>query len=257
MKRILAPFLSLALVSASFGTITSPQFLHVYSGGASNHGTFTTSVTTGDIIVVFVSGTSTGGFTCSDSQSNAYINIQSGTNQPSCTSFYTYNASGGSCTMTLSGISGESDLGFTAIEYHSSNGNFTSDPIDKHGQARGLSGVTSISVSFTTVGANDVLVCGQSDETSYSFTGWTANLTQVQLDTGHIDGQAQGLNKPAAAYTEGITGVTSGSSNQNTVILLAFKEPVGTPPIVNNFLFFFSLIFAPYGLRPTPEPLIA
>lgn len=210
-------------------SLSRAQFKDFYSGTSL---AFTSTISTGNIIVVGCSGSNgtTSDATCSDNLGNTYTKILQKkdvtTGETNAALFYAYNITGGTCTVSAS--AGGGDHGLVIVEYHSTNGSFTSDPLETSNFVTAAVGASSpITTSLTsTVQGMLFGFWGNEIGATPEVTGWTSNLSTVFINTNHYHASAEGLNKSPTTYTEGFT--LTGVSNGHSVFLMAwFKEPGG------------------------------
>src|SRR5579871_5042423 len=106
-------------------SFTRKQFNHQYaSGNGSISGAWTSALTSGSLIVVFVSGDSnTTAISDGVNTFSSMIGPANTTGSPNSvwvSAWYAINTSTGTPTISLT--SGPNDIGFTAVEYTSSSG---------------------------------------------------------------------------------------------------------------------------------------
>lgn len=210
-------------------TISKVQHKHTYVGTTA---AFSSNVTAGNLIIVWVSGSdgTSSDASCSDNLGNTYTKVgQVRENRTSAAAYYAIVTTGGSCTVTAQ--AGAGDHGLTAYEYTSTVGSFTSGEYVS-GEVVGVPSGTTLTRSAT-LSSTGMLFSGWANELNNFLSGWTSNLTQIARDTGHYDASAHGLNLSSGSYTEGPT--TSSASLDHVVTLLAFHEPSsgGSAPLKN------------------------
>lgn len=163
------------------------QFKHAYIATAA---TFTGNTVNGNSIVVAVLSSSVGATGCGDTQGNTYTLIATQAGSGGFLSvFLAISITGGACTVTATGASG--DIGLTVVEYSG----ITS--IDTFNQGSG----STPSLALTTT-STDMFFAAYGNETSDGYTSSALNPGSIagaliQKDTAHIDAQVEWLNSSA------------------------------------------------------------
>jgi hypothetical protein len=196
-------------------TFTRVQYKHDYTlNGVTTTTAFTSSVTAGNLLLVFVSGFSNNSTACSDTQGNSYTMVEQivGTGGAQMAVFSTVAGSSGACTVTIT-HSGQTDNSIDLYEYSGASG------IDAHGNDT----TSGSSVSLTTT-HTAAFVGFWGNEASNTFTTPTLtgaiSATLINHDSGHYDATFEWLNSGAGFAAGSYTASGAGTGG---LIILALK----------------------------------
>lgn len=220
--------------------MANPAFVQGKStGGFSNANpialTFTSSVTTGNTIVVLICVQSTiavNSFT--DSQSNTYTQLYNtvvGTGSNKFYVYYSINVTGGASFQVKATPSG-TGWGFTMVAQEFSN----ISSLDVNNTSSGSSTANPQSTgSVTTTAANDMVVAMMAQGTTTTMTAGTgyANITTDTSNTLFYTGMESALQASIGSYNPTIA--TSSTGFGFTTATLAFKGPTSVSPVGKLF----------------------
>ena len=176
------------LIFLPVGTFAAPAIVQTKSqngGGYVNSftSTFTTSVTSGNTIIMYLTGGNGDIPTITDNQGNGYFEVASTTDERRTWMYTAYNVTGGTVTVTMQNTPGVfSDFSLIMREY---SGLTTTNPLDRN--ATGNDGGAYIQThtsnpTGTTAQASELVVgCGGSSGSTY--VGWSAGSGYGNLAT--------------------------------------------------------------------------
>lgn len=217
MKRLLPLLFALFCASAHAALV---QHTSTRCASTTTCAVTLSGVASSDAIIIFPSGTATGGATVTDS--NGTVSTARGWSVPSSVGagvYYVANTASGTHTITLTTTSGNLEL--YAAEYSG----LATAPFDLSSAIASGSGLSPASASITPAGNNELLVgfvviAGS----SVTFSSWGSSLVQV-------DTQAGGPSGAWAAFTQttGTAGSASAtaSASGNWVAVAAFFKAAG------------------------------
>ncbi len=194
-------------------SISRVQFRHTYPGGSGASLAFSSSVTSGNLIIVTVSGSGGGSVSSlGDNCSNSYTQAASGAVGVTVSEvWYAYNVTGGTCTITVT--STMTDFGMSIFEY---SGASTGDPlITTHVDLQKKAGT---SFNFAVDGM--IFVHWANEQGGADANGYGSGWAGIQHDTTHFDLQEENVSATAGSYTPSVGGLDQGS---DVLIAVAFR----------------------------------
>lgn len=225
--RVVVPNNSGSYSGGSQGSsIARVQYNHYYNQSSPSNGilSFNSNTQAGDFIVgiaTWYSGSTRP--SCTDTQGNSYTNMPLWSTASTVTFVcYASNIAGGADTVTMSGLSGESDPGMNIIEY---SGIASSNPLDFSSFIDGSSGSPTnvpASSSFTSNNTDLILPIFADESVLQSSITAGNNYNLIQFDGAHIDAEEDWLNAPPQTNTASFN--LSNSSNVWSITVLGFKS---------------------------------
>lgn len=245
---LLSIFLYLFLIAphAHAAGITRVQFVHDYIATSGVAASFASNVTAGDLVVVLYSANVAANPTVTDGLGSTWHcfgqKVVSGSGDTFQNLCYTLSSNGGGKNITLTDASA-SDMGFTAIDYNGI-GTWTVDSslpsgIYTDGSTLSLSTFTPTTSTWSTGGANDVIVngYGNEDEAFGTITA-TSPFSLVQSDPVHTDAQSDRINVGAQTNQTASFSVTSSVTFWGIYTAAFTLSSSGTTPVFNFWQFF-------------------
>lgn len=214
-------------------SLVAGSFTHEYPATSGTGYALGAAAQVGDVIVLFASyadalsnpasATCTGAVASFNQQ--AFINVGVNTCITALTALVT--GAGTPTVAVTQGVSG-SDLGWSAVIVRGLS-SATANTTNTAGAGSGTTLVASVNTSVQCS-----LFVSYANEQLNNFTSWLLSATQLNLDTGHIDGNAYLLGQAAGTYGMGINrGVIP---QFDAVVTIALPETVASVSMPAPFM---------------------
>jgi hypothetical protein len=193
-------------------SISRVQYNHTYPGTSGASLAFSSTVTSGNLIIVATSGSGGSISTVGDNCSNTYHQAVTGAVGITVSDiWYAYNVNGGTCTVTVT--STMSDFGMSIFEYA---GTSAGDPLlTTHTDLQKKAGT-----AFSTTADGMVFVHWANESAGADATGYGSGWSGIQHDTSHYDLQEENITAVAGSYTPSVGGADQGS---DVLLAAAFR----------------------------------